>query len=62
MPTDLELTSDQENRARSVFKNDTELELFWQDLYSKVKDDLKRWEEVRARSEEDARNLWLRSA
>lgn len=62
MPTNLELTPEQSTQARPVFNNQAELENFWQDFYSKVKDDLVRWDEARARSEEDARNLWLRGA
>ncbi|MFT3830566.1 MAG: hypothetical protein QM691_12765 [Opitutaceae bacterium] len=60
MPTNLELAPEQGTTAQQVFQNQAEIERFWQDLYAKVKDDLARWEDARSKSEEDARNLWLR--
>ena len=60
MPNDLELAPEQGTTAQPVFQDRAELERFWQELYAKVKDDLAHWEDARSKSEEDARNLWLR--
>ena len=46
--------------AQPLFKSEAELDEFWQEFYSKVKPELEEWEIARARSEEDARHLWLR--
>jgi hypothetical protein len=46
--------------AQPVFKDPADLEKFWQEFHSKVKVKLEHWDEARAKSEEDARHLWLR--
>lgn len=43
-----------------VFKDGTELEHFWNEFHSKVNVKLEHWNVARAKSEEDARHLWLR--
>jgi hypothetical protein len=46
--------------AQPVFKNGAELEQFWNDFQSKVNVKLEYLNIARAKSEEDARHLWLR--
>jgi hypothetical protein len=45
--------------AQPVFKNRDDLDEFWQEFHSKVKQQLQVLEIARAQSEESARNLWL---
>jgi len=58
--TSLDIAPAHAESAQPMFKDQAELEEFWQEFYSKVKCQLKEWEAARAQSEEDARNLWLR--
>lgn len=61
MPTDLQIVARQGAETQPETVPPAELERFWQDLYTKVKEDLERLDQARSKSEEDARNLWLRS-
>jgi len=58
--TTLEIAPAHPESAEPVFKNPAQLDLFWQEFYSKVKDQLDHWDAARAQSEEDTKNLWLR--
>ncbi len=63
MPNQNVLLTVAPNHAEStqpVFKDRAELEKFWHEFHSKVKVKLEHWDEARAKSEEDARHLWLR--
>jgi hypothetical protein len=58
--TSLTVASSYAESAQPVFKDPAELEKFWHEFHSKVKVKLAHWDEARAKSEEDARHLWLR--
>jgi hypothetical protein len=46
--------------TQPIFKDRAEVENFWHEFHSKVKEQLEHWDAARAQSEEDARQLWLR--
>lgn len=45
--------------TQPIFKDRAELEDYWHEFYSRVRGRLEHLDDARARSEEDARNLWL---
>jgi hypothetical protein len=56
----LRLAPDYPESAQPLFKDRGELDMFWSEFHSKVKVKLEHWDQARAKSEEDARHLWLR--
>jgi hypothetical protein len=46
--------------ARPVFKDQEALSAFWCQMQKDVKPKLKNWDVARAKSEEEARHLWVR--
>lgn len=57
--TSLDIAPAYAETGRPVFTNREQLDDFWHEFASKVKQQLQVWDNARAQSEENARNLWL---
>ena len=57
---DIELIPNENKRGTRVFSSDADYEKFRLSFYEEVKASLDKWDEIRMRSEEEARQRWSR--
>jgi hypothetical protein len=60
-PVDLELIPNQASSSKPAFPTYKKQEAFFRDLYESCREQFRRFDEARARSNEKARHRWVRA-